>query len=515
MSKTRKAAVITASVVLCAALALSALFLTACGASGYFAEPEDNAYLTHTELISDLEGCDIGTGTGRTYVVSRSATGGTEYGLYDFAARSFVASFASGTITQRSGVFVRTSSGTEGANTYEVYTNTQRIGSYTDAPDIVGVSRTHTRVDAGEDIYFVDKATGEYTEAENPLGRYIDTNAEYETGKYLIAEASASNVYEYYDADTFEYVRTIDAERGLPSGDESMTHVLSNGNIVVQVIQEVPDDSENADVYASGTMYDIITHIIDADNGKHKDKETDFFIGDVDNAASNASFEDTYDCDNVATIAYIDEDARALTNEATVVLSDSLKVKYDFSEIAGISGRVTYLGSDRYIISGDLYDGGGELLANNVTRTGGSMYFRKTAGDRTRIYNSYTLEEVYSHTSTSGTTYMYYAFNDKLVVYENVSDGNDTVRVINSRGSVSTMSVTSFGYSGISVYGIFTATDENGNRVLCAISEDGGITRLLTPDGTIAIEGTYLDDRGEYAGAIVTAGDVVYVVTEK
>lgn len=97
--KKKKTAAIVASVILCAAVVFSAAVLTGCGASGYFAEPEDAVYPTRAERIAELDGCAVGTGSNGTYVVTKQSGSSVQYGLYDFVGRRFVSPLGEGVIT--------------------------------------------------------------------------------------------------------------------------------------------------------------------------------------------------------------------------------------------------------------------------------------------------------------------------------------------------------------------------------------------------------------------------------
>lgn len=105
--KKKKTAAIVASVILCAAVVFSAAVLTGCGASGYFAEPEDAVYPTRAERIAELDGCAVGTGSNGTYVVTKQSGSSVQYGLYDFVGRRFVSPLGEGVITAHRGAFLR------------------------------------------------------------------------------------------------------------------------------------------------------------------------------------------------------------------------------------------------------------------------------------------------------------------------------------------------------------------------------------------------------------------------
>ena len=515
MNKTKRAAFVIAAIVLCAAAVLSAAVFTACGAKGYFVEPEKAVYLTRAGKLTALDGYTVRSGSGRTRIVVKEGTGTEEdeYGLYDFVAGKFVVSPSSDEITNNGGVFIRSAEGTDGTVTYEAYTATQRIGGSDEMPDVVSVSRTHTRADIGNDTYFVDRETGAFEKTKNPLAKYIATGAEYETDKYLIAESSDSNVYDYYDADTFEYIRTTDAACGMPlECDDLKTFVLSNGDIAAQATVEVPADSENIDKYEYGAAYDIVTHIIDAGSGKHKNKDVSFVIINVRNSASSSSFDKLWDCDNIASVTLIDEDTLSPGSKTLVALGNGLGVDYDFSEFAGVnvpdSSVIYYLGGDKIVIGYDLYDGSGKLLASDIEPLGDG-YFGKAFGNTIKVYDS-DLEEVYSRDVAENGMPDFYVFGDRLVVVEKSSSGTCNVRVVGG----SSMSVDTFGGTYMNAYGVFTATGSDGKYMLCSIGEGGGINTLVTSDDAISINGSYTDENGEFAGLIVTSGTAIYAVTE-
>ena len=515
--KKKKTAAIVASVILCAAVVFSAAVLTGCGASGYFAEPEDAVYPTRAERIAELDGCAVGTGSNGTYVVTKQSGSSVQYGLYDFVGRRFVSPLGEGVITLTGGAFLRTAA-KSGETEYTVYTSKGQIGVYKDVPDITRVSRDDVRVDVGGATYFADMSTGAYEAAEG-LGLYIDSRADYETDKYLIVEGTGTGEYEYYDADTFEYIRTVYALRGLPADVlDGFVGVLSDGDILVQVLVSVPEGSKDADLYYEGEGFDLITQIVSAGSGSRKNKNVDFIVGGLDNSALNGStFTDKFDCDNIAPIQKIHDDTRVLMDQEYVVLSDSLGIKYELSELTGgtVTPRnVNYLGDNRFIFNGDLYDGGGKLLASDVLAIG-NEYIRKTFADGTvRIYDAGKLEEVYAYDPDDGYTRQLYGYGDKLVVCAVGTDGEADVRIM-SGGDVYSFKAEDFS-GGLLGYGMFVMSDGNGGLTLYALGKDVGITELMSADYLDAV-GSFENAKGGFGGlimsAVTDAESAVYVVT--
>lgn len=515
--KKKKTAAIVASAILCAAVVFSAAVLTGCGASGYFAEPEDAVYPTRAERIAELDGCLVVTGSNGTYVVTKQSGSSVQYGLYDFVGRRFVSPLGEGVITLTGGAFLRTAA-KSGETEYTVYTSKGQIGVYKDVPDITRVSRDDVRVDVGGVTYFADMSTGAYETAEG-LGLYIDSRADYETDKYLIVDGTETGEYEYYDADTFGYIRTVYAFRGLPADlSDGFSDVLSDGDILVQALVSVPEGSKGADLYYGGAGFDLITQIVSAGSGSRKNKNVDFCVtGYLDNSASNSSFADKYDCDNIAPVMKIHDDTRVLTEHTYVVLSDSLGIKYELSELTG--GAVTprninYLGDNRFLFNGDLYDGGGKLLASDVLAIG-NEYIRKTFADGTvRIYDAGKLEEVYAYEPDDGYTRQLYGYGDKLVVHAVGTNGDESVRII-SDGNVYSFAAEDFS-GGLLGYGMFVTSDGDGGLTLCALGKDGGITELMSADDFDEV-GSFENGKGEFGGLIIAAvtdaESAIYVVT--
>lgn len=508
----KKIVIAAALAVVTAAIVFSALFFTGCGAKGYFAEPEDAMYVTSAQEVTELKGCTFENYVVKDVaIVTRQGQNGTEYGLYDFDKRTFLSPLAAGEITYEGGLFLRTE--TSGTNTtYRLYSCTQSVGAPTqDVPNAYQVSRRYVRADVGETTYFVNRVTGDYTIAENRTAKYIAERCVYETDKYLVTEGSSTGIFEYYDSDTFEYVRTIDSVRGMPAYDDLIgAYVLSNGNVVVQAAVPTWEGSKDADIIMSSgssvLAYDIVTHIVDADSGKHKEKEVSFIIGDVSNAATNTYFEDEWDCDNVALVAMIDEDTRMRSGVSTMVaLSDSLKIKYDFSELTGSSigsiATISYLGNGRFYVDGNIYDNGGKLLAADVNIISGGKYFYKTySGGTTKVYDTRRIEEKYSFDTSDGTLYGY---GDSFIVYEK---SQNIVKVLFESGYVQAYNCTSFSGTYLSVYGLFSVTtSSNTENKLYAVGKND-VTELFTYSGSIVDISKFTDDRGNYAGYIVSAG---------
>ena len=516
--KKKKTAAIVAPVILCAAVVFSAAVLTGCGASGYFAEPEDAVYPTRAERIAELDGCAVGTGSNGTYVVTKQSGSSVQYGLYDFVGRRFVSPLGEGVITLTGGAFLRTAA-KSGETEYTVYTSKGQIGVYKDVPDITRVSRDDVRVDVGGVTYFADMSTGAYETVEG-LGLYIDSRADYETDKYLIVDGTETGEYEYYDADTFGYIRTVYAFRGLPADVlDGFVGVLSDGDILVQALVSVPEGSKGADLYYEGAGFDLITQIVSAGSGSRKDKNVDFCVtGYLDNSALNSSFADKYDCDNIAAVMKIHDDTRVLTEQTYVVLSDSLGIKYELSELT--SGTVTprnvnYLGDNRFIFNGDLYDGGGKLLASDVLAIG-NEYIRKTFADGTvRIYDAGKLEEVYSYEPDDGYTRQLYGYGDKLVVCAVGTDGEENVSIM-SGGDVYSFKAEDFSGGLLASYGMFVTSDGNGGLTLYALGKDLGITELMSADDLDTV-GSFENAKGGSGGLIIAAvtdaESAIYVVT--
>lgn len=514
--KKKKTAAIVASVILCAAVVFSAAVLTGCGASGYFAEPEDAVYPTRAERIAELDGCAVGTGSNGTYVVTKQSGSSVQYGLYDFVGRRFVSPLGEGVITLTGGAFLRTAA-KSGETEYTVYTSKGQIGVYKDVPDITRVSRDDVRVDVGGVTYFADMSTGACETVEG-LGLYIDSRADYETDKYLIVDGTETGEYEYYDADTFGYIRTVYAFRGLPADlSNGFSDVLSDGDILVQALVSVPEGSKDADLYVEGAGFDLITQIVSAGSGSRKNKNVDFIVGGLDNSASSSTFTDKYDCDNIATVMKIHDDTRVLMDEEYVMLSDSLGIKYELSELTGgtVSHRnVNYLGDNRFIFNGDLYDGGGKLLASDVLAIG-NEYIRKTFADGTvRIYDAGKLEEVYAYEPDDGYTRQLYGYGDKLVVCAVGTDGEEEVRIM-SGGDVYSFKAEDFS-GGLLGDGMFVMSDGNGGLTLYALGEDVGITELMSADDLDDV-GSFENAKGGFGGLIIAAvtdaESAIYVVT--
>lgn len=514
--KKKRTAAIVASVILCAAVVFSAAVLTGCGASGYFAEPEDAVYPTRAERIAELDGCAVGTGSNGTYVVTKQSGSSVQYGLYDFVGRRFVSPLGEGAITLSGGAFLRTAA-KSGETEYTVYTAKGQIGVYKESPTITRVSRDDVRIDVGGVTYFADMSTGAYETVEG-LGLYIDSRADYETDKYLIVDGTETGEYEYYDADTFEYIRTVYAFRGLPADLlDGFSDVLSDGDILVQVLVSVPEGSKDADLYVEGEGFDLITQIVSAGSGSRKNKNVDFFVGGLDNSASSSTFVDYYDCDNIAAVIKIHDDTRVPMDLEYVMLSDSLGIKYELSELTGgtVSHRnVNYLGDNRFVFNGDLYDGGGKLLASDVSAIG-NEYIRKTFADGTvRIYDAGKLDEVYAYDPDDGYNRQLYGYDDKLVVCAVGTDGEEEVRIM-SGGDVYSFKAEDFS-GGLLGDGMFVMSDGNGGLTLYALGEDVGITELMSADDLDDV-GSFENAKGEFGGLIIAAvtdaESAIYVVT--
>lgn len=512
MIKTGKIVIAAALAVVTSAIVFSALFFTGCGAKGYFEEPGDAMYVTSAQEVTELKGC-----TFQNYVVkdvaivTRQGQSGTEYGLYDFDKRTFLSPLATGEITYEGGLFLRTET-SDTATTYRLYSCTQSVGAPTqDVPDVYQISRKYVRADVEETTYFVNRLTGDYTIAENRTAKYIAERCVYETDKYLVTEGSKTGTFEYYDSGTFEYVRTIDSTRVMPAYDYFLgAYVLSNGDVVVQAAVPTWEGNKDADIIMSSgysvLAYDIVTHIVDADSGKHNEKEVNFIINDVSNAATSVSFEDKWDCDNVALVSMIDEDTRMQSGVSTLVaLSDSLKIKYDFSELTGSSigsiSTISYLGNGKFYADGNIYDNGGKLLAVNVNIISGGKYFYKTFSDgTTRVYETRHINEKYSFDTSDVAIYGY---GDSFIAYDK---SRNTVNVYFENGNVQGFSCTSFSATYLSGYGLFSLTvNSNTENKLYAVGENN-VTELFTFAGSIVDISEFTDDSGNYAGYIVSAG---------
>lgn len=512
MTGIKKIVIAAALAVVTAAIVFSALFFTGCGASGYFAAPEDAMYVTSAQEVTELKGCTFANYVVKDVaIVTRQGQNGTEYGLYDFDKRTFLSPLAAGEITYEGGLFLRTET-TGNGTTYRLYSCTQSVCAPTqDVPEVYQISREYVRADVEETTYFVNRLTGDYTIAESRTAKYIDGRCLYETNKYLVTKGSRSGIFEYYDSDTFEYVRTTDITRGMPAYDNLIgAYVLSNGDIVVQAAVPTWEGSKDADIIMSSgssvTAYDIVTHIVDADSGNHKEKEVNFLINDISNAAADSSFGEKWDCDNVAVVYMIDEDARTQSGASTMVaLSDSLKIKYDFSELTGSPidsfSDISYLGNGKFYADGKIYDNGGKLLAVNVNIISGGKYFYKTFSDgTTRVYETRHINEKYSFDTSDVAIYGY---GDSFIAYDK---SQNTVNVYFENGNVQGFSCTSFSDTYLSGYGLFSLTvNSNTENKLYAVGENN-VTELFTFAGSIVDISEFTDDRGNYAGYIVSAG---------
>ncbi len=513
MTGIKKIVIAAALAVVTAAIVFSALFFTGCGAKGYFAEPEDAMYVTSAQEVTELKGCTFENYVVKDVaIVTRQGQNGTEYGLYDFDKRTFLSPLAAGEITYEGGLFLRTEM-TGNGTTYRLYSCTQSVCAPTqDVPEVYQISREYVRADVEETTYFVNRLTGDYTIAESRTAKYIDGRCLYETDKYLVTEGSQSVIFEYYDSDTFEYVRTTDITRGMPAYDNLIgAYVLSNGDIVVQAAVPTWEGSKDADIIMSSgssvTAYDIVTHIVDADSGKHKEKEVNFLINDVSNAAADSSFGEKWDCDNVAVVYMIDEDARTQSGASTMVaLSDSLKIKYDFSELTGSPidsfSDISYLGNGRFYAGGNIYDNGGKLLAADVNIISGGKYFYKTySGGTTKVYDTRSLKEIYS-LETYGSVYGYC---DTYVVYKN-NGITSSVYVNFKNGNVESYDCAEFIGTYLNGYGLFAVKVGNNTDYDFYALGENGVSLLFSSNGSTVGISKIADDRGNYAGYIVSAG---------
>ncbi len=140
-------------------------------------------------------------------------------------------------------------------------------------------------------------------------------NVDEKVGDYYFAESGDRTLV--YDAEfNLLFVYTLPGEI-----EEGEVFILSNGNLFVQYVLELPDTADVYDIWMEGKKYDLVTELVSAKDGSVTSLDAKFIVEDV--ATSDEFLDEDYaskKLENIAVIYFIGANKMFDSNQPEFVL---------------------------------------------------------------------------------------------------------------------------------------------------------------------------------------------------
>lgn len=171
-----------------------------------------------------------------------------------------------------------------------------------------------------------------------------------------IQVGTKNNYYSFSAGQLFVFNIKYDlvAYYAIPAGCSSEGFgVLSNGNVVIQYMRELPFDASEYDIFEDGTKYNLTTIIFNISDSSTKEIEFNWFIEDVYNFATESDMEDVFaegSIDNVIFMYPIVDKAVDTNNEVFANCNSEMEVlNYLGGEIQNQAGIVYPIAKNRFV----------------------------------------------------------------------------------------------------------------------------------------------------------------------
>ncbi|HIW03091.1 MAG TPA: hypothetical protein H9892_07110 [Candidatus Protoclostridium stercorigallinarum] len=490
-------------------LAAAVCAMTACGgATGVFAEPAYEYYV-NAKQSSVLAGSELAAAQDSTAIMKKTEGDEIKYALYSFASDSLVVPFGDGEIVYNDefGLYTRTNAD-GGLSLYGVRGYICDAESASDIQTVV--NGKIVRADIGGGAYkYIDVVGGGVTDVKEGLKAIASSSGGdgYVTEDYIVIPQSSYTV-DVYDRDTFVLEHSVDISAAVPTSGAAgnMTAYLGNGDILLQYMIEVPSSADH-DFITEGSFCALRTYVVDISGGKLKEYDTDFVIEGVLNTYTRDGFSETYSCDNLAAVYFIEDGY--LSSPVVAEMSNSLGIGTDLTEMFG-DGAYSLVPVDDgkfYDPANDrICDGKGKTLAAGVELCGTRFFAKYKGADSIYVYDMRTMESINADgfDMTDG-----FRFYGDVALIQTERDGEDGYMTYNAR--TSEMS----GFTAGTVYsadfggdGTFTVLKNGEYSLMGACADGSGVKTLVAGSEqafdpyTFSWEG---DDGAERTGLLVYA----------
>lgn len=284
----------------------------------------------------------------------------------------------------------------------------------------------------GEATYRFDRGLSSVPaiDCSTPTHHYCFTNTEvmvYDPGYQLVA---------YYAA---------------PGSANLQAHLLADGNVLIQYVDDLPDDAEEYDVYTDGVKCNLYTLLYNVADGTTTEFDLNCVVQSVKNIHTEG-FENTFASSSVQNVAYVyDIDHQRFNRNSMKVLSldNDLSVQGSLAlEIPAQNGTVTPIASNRFVAADKA---GKKYLLNEKGETIGEVTAATFVSDLGLFYSGGRFYDL-----------------DLKVVFDESEIAFSLVE-------------------GMTDYKIFADTDEEGKKIYYVLN---GVTmkRLSLPDAVVSFE---------------------------
>lgn len=175
-------------------------------------------------------------------------------------------------------------------------------------------------------------------------------------GKDTILKFNNFNISVFKTSD-FSFVKTVSVENLNNSSvnDATRYYMLNNGNALIQVLETLPKDAKEFDIFADTVKYNMTTYICDLTSGNDELKEVKFDYLIDDAVKNEQTLKENYNSKfSNYTYALKIADGKMAQSPVIVAFDDNMKIKFvgDSALLAGNS-KIQQIADNKYMIEYD------------------------------------------------------------------------------------------------------------------------------------------------------------------
>ena len=293
----------------------------------------------------------------------------------------------------------------------------------------------------------------------------------------------------------------------------SSMNLLSNGNVLVQVMNLLPDDASKYDIFEDGNKYDLESFIVDVENDKVKELDLEYEVSYSMATNLVTAYNDTESIPegltDFAVIVYI-EDHKFNNNDRVYVNLNPKNASVDFEICPEFDNLPTELAKDYYTVrddAGDQY-----ILDSNfeIVCKANGLDYNATKNDKYVIMNGnlYNFNLTLAYDYDSDNKELVAVLGHNVILKDTLASVNykaDKVEYYLYNGSLN--KIEDYYSYGSQYYVTREYSEKNNTYEYNYYNEDG--TKLLTIDDVYAYDSqpstmyTYAENEGVIVYAVV------------
>ncbi len=352
----------------------------------------------------------------------------THYGVYNTAENEMTFDFSSlkySILAEE--LFIRTSINASGENKYDIIHESGAVYLAYDDEDTMTLTDGFIVLN-GEQRIYIDSQKHEFIRVDDSYTRKKYDGGHTHLSQDYFIEIIGDDVIDLYTRSSLSFYKKIDISSIHSSTELSRsTHILSNGNILIQTLNQVNQYEENYDfidgVGSTSNKIIVKTYSIDLKRAIVNEVDVNYLINTLYSQNSATGYNEflTNSPSNQASIMYF-TNKLLRDNESYVLLDDNLNVMVDLSATFTTSSIIKVADS-RFIVNygaanNALVDQNGEVIANGFTIAYNMLKFDN------KFYN--LLADKTLFTIDSNHTILGY-LNSSVISYETTTVESETI----------------------------------------------------------------------------------------